>query len=74
VHDPWTRLGRLNISRAENVVAIVTVATPILERYVNFFAAYLVPCVVMWLTLIPLLLAKKRFGKFKRYLSSNMIS
>uniref|UniRef100_A0A8H7NBZ9 Uncharacterized protein n=1 Tax=Bionectria ochroleuca TaxID=29856 RepID=A0A8H7NBZ9_BIOOC len=50
---------------AENVVAIVTVATPILERYVNFFAAYLVPCVVMWLTLIPLLLAKKRFANTK---------
>ncbi|CAG9975219.1 unnamed protein product [Clonostachys byssicola] len=50
---------------AENVVAVVTVATPILERYVNFFAAYLVPCVVMWLTLIPLLLAKKRFANTK---------
>ncbi|VUC26307.1 unnamed protein product [Clonostachys rosea] len=50
---------------AENVVAIVTVATPVLERYVNFFAAYLVPGVVMWLILIPLLLAKRKFANTK---------
>ncbi|QMW43971.1 hypothetical protein G4B11_007341 [Aspergillus flavus] len=42
---------------AINVVGFVADATPLLERYVGFWLAYLIPCCLMWLALIPVLLA-----------------
>lgn len=37
--------------------------TPLLERYVGFWLAYLVPCCCMWLALIPILLGRSHFGQ-----------
>ncbi|KAJ5941828.1 Proton-dependent oligopeptide transporter family [Penicillium verrucosum] len=46
---------------AINVVCFVADSTPLLERYVGFWLAYLVPCCAMWLVLIPILLGHKHF-------------
>ncbi|OQE01807.1 hypothetical protein PENSOL_c003G06319 [Penicillium solitum] len=46
---------------AINVVCFVADCTPLLERYVGFWLAYLVPCCAMWLALIPILLGHKHF-------------
>ncbi|OQE34722.1 hypothetical protein PENCOP_c016G00081 [Penicillium coprophilum] len=46
---------------AINVVGFVADATPLLERYVGFWLAYLIPCCAMWLTLIPILFGRKYF-------------
>ncbi|KAE8420930.1 POT family-domain-containing protein [Aspergillus pseudocaelatus] len=42
---------------AINVVGFVADATPLLERYVGFWLAYLIPCCLMWLALIPVVAA-----------------
>ncbi|KAJ5440549.1 Proton-dependent oligopeptide transporter family [Penicillium cf. griseofulvum] len=44
-----------------NVVGFVADATPLLERYVGFWLAYLIPCCAMWLALIPMLFGRKYF-------------
>ncbi|KAJ5503823.1 Proton-dependent oligopeptide transporter family [Penicillium fimorum] len=46
---------------AINVVGFMADATPLLERYVGFWLAYLVPCCAMWLALIPILFGGKYF-------------
>ncbi|KAK6815452.1 hypothetical protein RU639_008716 [Aspergillus parasiticus] len=46
---------------AINVVGFMADATPLLERYVGFWLAYLVPCCLMWLALIPVLLGRNYF-------------
>ncbi|KAF4760104.1 hypothetical protein HAV15_006823 [Penicillium sp. str.  len=46
---------------AINVVCFVADCTPLLERYVGFWLAYLVSCCAMWLALIPILLGHKHF-------------
>ncbi|KAJ5971603.1 Proton-dependent oligopeptide transporter family [Penicillium vulpinum] len=46
---------------AINVVGFVADATPLLERYVGFWLAYLIPCCAMWLALIPILFGRKYF-------------
>ncbi|KXG53286.1 Proton-dependent oligopeptide transporter family [Penicillium griseofulvum] len=46
---------------AINVVCFVADATPLLERYVGFWLAYLIPCCAMWLALIPMLFGRKYF-------------
>ncbi|KAJ5823701.1 Proton-dependent oligopeptide transporter family [Penicillium robsamsonii] len=46
---------------AINVVGFVADATPLLERYVGFWLAYLIPCCAMWLALIPMLFGRKYF-------------
>ncbi|KAH7382945.1 POT family-domain-containing protein [Cadophora sp. MPI-SDFR-AT-0126] len=50
---------------AENVGGVFADSTPILERYVGFWAAYLVPCFVMWCALIPILVGKTKYIKHK---------
>lgn len=44
-----------------NIVGFVADSTPLLERYVGFWVAYLIPCCAMWLALIPILLGRKHF-------------
>ncbi|KAJ5306344.1 Proton-dependent oligopeptide transporter family [Penicillium antarcticum] len=46
---------------AINVVGFVADATPLLERYVGFWLAYLIPCCAMWLALIPILFGRQYF-------------
>ncbi|OOO12178.1 TGF-beta receptor type I/II extracellular region [Aspergillus oryzae] len=46
---------------AINVVGLVADVTPLLERYVGFWLAYLIPCCLMWLALIPVLLGRNYF-------------
>lgn len=50
-----------------NIGGFLADFTPVLERYVGFWMAYLIPMIVMWMTLIPLLLGKNRFSRFKAY-------
>ncbi|QRD91006.1 oligopeptide transporter [Aspergillus flavus] len=51
---------------AINVVGFVADATPLLERYVGFWLAYLIPCCLMWLALIPVLLAAITLFEYHR--------
>ncbi|KAK5996173.1 putative peptide transporter ptr2 [Cladobotryum mycophilum] len=44
-----------------NIVGFLADSTPLLERYVGFWVAYLVPCCIMWLALIPILLGRNYF-------------
>lgn len=53
-----------NYYRAINVVGFFADSTPLLERYVGFWVAYLVPCCCMWLALIPIFLGRNYFGQF----------
>ncbi|KAI1799965.1 POT family-domain-containing protein [Daldinia bambusicola] len=46
---------------AVNVVGFFADSTPLLEKYVGFWVAYLVPCCCMWLALIPILLGRNYF-------------
>ncbi|KAJ6189898.1 Proton-dependent oligopeptide transporter family [Penicillium mononematosum] len=46
---------------AINVVGFVADSTPLLERYVGFWLAYLIPCCAMWLALIPIIFGRKYF-------------
>ncbi|KAK7749386.1 peptide transporter ptr2 [Diatrype stigma] len=46
---------------AVNVVCFFADCTPLLERYVDFWLAYLIPCCCMWLALIPILLGRNHF-------------
>ncbi|KAI1409307.1 POT family-domain-containing protein [Hypoxylon sp. FL1857] len=46
---------------AVNVVGFFADSTPLLERYVGFWLAYLVPCCCMWLALIPIFLGRNHF-------------
>lgn len=50
-----------------NVVGFMADSTPLLERYVGFWLAYLVPCCAMWMALIPLLFGRKFFGESAYY-------
>ncbi|KAH9997466.1 major facilitator superfamily domain-containing protein [Xylariaceae sp. FL0662B] len=45
----------------ENIGGFIADCTPLVERYVGFWVAYLVPCCVMWLTLVPILLGRSKF-------------
>ncbi|PWY67553.1 hypothetical protein BO70DRAFT_323715 [Aspergillus heteromorphus CBS 117.55] len=46
---------------AVNVACFIADCTPLLERYVGFWLAYLIPCCMMWLALTPLLLGRSHF-------------
>ncbi|KAI0885397.1 uncharacterized protein GGS22DRAFT_200281 [Annulohypoxylon maeteangense] len=46
---------------AVNIVGFFADSTPLLEKYVGFWLAYLVPCCCMWLVLIPILLGRNHF-------------
>ncbi|KAI0852293.1 POT family-domain-containing protein [Daldinia vernicosa] len=46
---------------AVNVVGFFADSTPLLEKYVGFWVAYLIPCCCMWLALIPILLGRNYF-------------
>ncbi|KAI1372117.1 POT family-domain-containing protein [Hypoxylon crocopeplum] len=46
---------------AVNAVCFFADCTPLLERYVGFWLAYLIPCCCMWLALIPILLGRNYF-------------
>ncbi|KAI1085422.1 PTR2-domain-containing protein [Whalleya microplaca] len=46
---------------AENVGGLIADCTPLLELYVGFWVAYLVPCCVMWLTFVPILFDRTKF-------------
>ncbi|KAI1074409.1 POT family-domain-containing protein [Whalleya microplaca] len=46
---------------AVNIVGFFADSTPLLERYIGFWLAYLVPCCCMWLALIPILLGRNYF-------------
>ncbi|KAK6951751.1 hypothetical protein Daesc_006274 [Daldinia eschscholtzii] len=48
---------------AVNVVGFFADSTPLLEKYVGFWVAYLVPCCCMWLALIPILLGRNHFSE-----------
>ncbi|TVY93605.1 putative peptide transporter [Lachnellula willkommii] len=54
----------------ENIGALIADANPLVERYVGFWPAYLIPCCVMWLTLVPILVGKT---KFVRTTNSNVM-
>lgn len=49
-------------NRAINVVGFVADSTRLLERYVGFWLAYLIPCCAIWLALIPILFGRKYFS------------
>lgn len=55
--------GSDSVYRAVNIVGFFADSTPLLERYVGFWVAYLVPCCCMWLALIPILLGRNFFGQ-----------
>ncbi|KAJ5885548.1 Proton-dependent oligopeptide transporter family [Penicillium taxi] len=44
-----------------NIVGFLADSTPLLERYVGFWVAYLVPCCAMWLALLPVLFGRNYF-------------
>ncbi|KAJ5738529.1 hypothetical protein N7493_001684 [Penicillium malachiteum] len=44
-----------------NIICFAADMTPLLERYVDFWLAYLIPCCAMWLALIPVLVGAKHF-------------
>ncbi|OTA90872.1 hypothetical protein M434DRAFT_397647 [Hypoxylon sp. CO27-5] len=46
---------------AVNIVGFFADSTPLLEKYVGFWLAYLIPCCFMWLALIPILLGRNHF-------------
>ncbi|KAI1089923.1 POT family-domain-containing protein [Rostrohypoxylon terebratum] len=46
---------------AVNVVCFFADSTPLLEKYVGFWLAYLVPCCCMWLAIIPILFGRNHF-------------
>ncbi|KAJ5751143.1 Proton-dependent oligopeptide transporter family [Penicillium manginii] len=46
---------------AINVVGFLADSTPLLERYVGFWLAYLIPCCAMWIALIPILVGRTFF-------------
>ncbi|KAJ5988011.1 Proton-dependent oligopeptide transporter family [Penicillium waksmanii] len=46
---------------AINVVGFLADSTPLLERYVSFWLAYLIPCCAMWAALIPILFGRTFF-------------
>ncbi|KAH8653269.1 hypothetical protein BGZ60DRAFT_508580 [Tricladium varicosporioides] len=45
----------------ESVGALFADSNPLVERYAGFWIAYLIPCCLMWLTLMPILLGKSKF-------------
>ncbi|KAJ5127602.1 POT family-domain-containing protein [Penicillium atrosanguineum] len=46
---------------AVNVICFLADCTPLMERYVGFWLAYLIPCCCMWLALIPILIGRNYF-------------
>ncbi|PYH90550.1 hypothetical protein BO71DRAFT_412496 [Aspergillus ellipticus CBS 707.79] len=46
---------------AVNVACFIADCTPLLERYVDFWLAYLIPCCMMWLALAPVLLGRSYY-------------
>ncbi|KAJ5106953.1 POT family-domain-containing protein [Penicillium angulare] len=44
-----------------NIICFAADMTPLLERYVDFWLAYLIPCCAMWLALIPIFVSAKYF-------------
>ncbi|KAH9906637.1 POT family-domain-containing protein [Xylariomycetidae sp. FL2044] len=46
---------------AVNVVCFFADSTPLLERYVGFWLAYMIPFICMWLALIPIVLGARHF-------------
>ncbi|KAJ5646708.1 Proton-dependent oligopeptide transporter family [Penicillium lividum] len=44
-----------------NIIGFLADSTPLLERYVGFWVAYLVPCCAMWLALLPVIFGRKYF-------------
>ncbi|KAJ6010582.1 POT family-domain-containing protein [Penicillium sp. IBT 35674x] len=44
-----------------NIIGFLADFTPLLERYVGFWVAYLVPCCAMWLALLPVLFERNYF-------------
>ncbi|KAJ5578500.1 POT family-domain-containing protein [Penicillium hispanicum] len=44
-----------------NVICFAADCTPLLERYVGFWLAYLIPCCAMWLALLPIILSRHYF-------------
>ncbi|KAI1393057.1 POT family-domain-containing protein [Hypoxylon trugodes] len=46
---------------AVNIMGFFADSTPLLEKYVGFWVAYLIPCCCMWLALIPILLGRNHF-------------
>ncbi|KAJ5658216.1 Proton-dependent oligopeptide transporter family [Penicillium longicatenatum] len=44
-----------------NIIGFLADSTPLLERYVGFWVAYLVPCCAMWLALLPVLFGSNYF-------------
>ncbi|OTA52293.1 hypothetical protein K449DRAFT_440839 [Hypoxylon sp. EC38] len=48
---------------AVNIVGFFADSTPLLEKYVGFWLAYLIPCCFMWLALVPILLGRNHFTR-----------
>ncbi|KAI0015921.1 POT family-domain-containing protein [Xylariomycetidae sp. FL0641] len=46
---------------AINIVGFFADSMPLLERYVGFWVAYLIPCICMWLALVPILVGRNSF-------------
>ncbi|KAI0376610.1 POT family-domain-containing protein [Hypomontagnella monticulosa] len=46
---------------AVNITGFFADSTPLLEKYVGFWLAYLIPCCCMWVALIPILLGRNHF-------------
>ncbi|KAB8237199.1 POT family-domain-containing protein [Aspergillus alliaceus] len=44
-----------------NMISFLADCTPLLERHVGFWLAYLIPCCAMWLALLPILLGRSYF-------------
>jgi POT family proton-dependent oligopeptide transporter len=49
--------------RTINIIGFLADSTPLLERYVGFWVAYLVPCCAMWLALLPVLFGSNYFSE-----------
>ena len=49
--------------RTINIVGFFADSTPLLERYVGFWVAYLIPCCAMWLALLSVLFRRSHFGE-----------
>lgn len=64
--------------RCVNVAGFVADCTPLLERYVGFWLAYLIPCCAMGLSLSPVILGHRLFGEssilIPRYKRTDMIT
>lgn len=45
-----------------NIGGLAALATTILERYVGFWAAYLLPFCVMWVSILPLIVWRHKFS------------